>query len=187
MRPPFIVEVAVYIVQEDRMSLLLTVKRAAAGLMVASAIAFAGSSAQAEINRISQHGYWETVSGSLDGYPVTGAMTKMNDGSVAAVLITRGDVTFRLSGKTWNLDTGEDVRVRVVIDGSGFKGRARAINDQDLEVTDLKMEFIQALIDGRKAYVEVNGERWQLNLTGITASLKEAVALYASQSGRSRR
>jgi hypothetical protein len=133
--------------------------------------------AQARRQRIAErskkHDYWEAVACVLDGDIVTGALTHL-DSSLAAILIKSDDVTLRLSGH-WDLDPGDLARIRIVVDDSVYRGRARAINDSEYEIQNLSLKFVKAMIDARTAVIHIGRARWTLTLYGVTASLKQAI------------
>lgn len=145
----------------------------AAGAL-AAAVAAGTDARAAHYRSLGRHGAWETVVVKLDGKQVTGAVTHPFSGCRAAVLIKGGEVALRLSGR-WDLYPGDLVRMRVYIDGVLYRGRAVAINDQEFEVR-LSKHFQTAIAGGDTAVIDIDRTRWMIDLYGLTASLKEAVA-----------
>jgi hypothetical protein len=152
------------------------VKYALAAILLANAIGC--SSASAEVETISRCGYWDAFAGALDRSAVTGAATKLTDGSLASIIISQDNVSLRLSGRAWNLNAGDLARIRIVVGNESYRGKARAVNDSEFEVSELPKDFLQALIVGRTAIIEINDVRWLLNLKGLSSCLKDAATLY---------
>ena len=161
---------------------MLKARQAFAGIVLASAIGCTSASAGVEITQ--RCNFWEAFRGTLDGQTAAGVTTKMSDGSLVSVIVTSEDISLRLSGRHWDLETGDDARIRIVVDGNGFRGKAHAVNDQEFEVSNLPNDFLESLIDGREAYIEINGVRWRLDLNGLTRCLKSSVEPYARRRNR---
>lgn len=149
---------------------------AAALAGVAALGAVSGTPAKADT--FAQHGLWTSFVDKLDGHIATGAVTRLDDGSLVAVLITQNRVMLRLSGRGWELRTGTSTPIRIRVDGTVYRGSGEAVNDSEYQVADLPADFIEALMQGRRALVEINGSVWNLNLQGIKPSLKDAAQLY---------
>jgi hypothetical protein len=154
------------------MKILSTVTRTIA--VVALVGAMACTTASAAWRTIRSHGYWESIVAELDGDIITGALTKMDNGATAAILIRGEDINLRLSGD-WDLETGDRARVSIVVDGTTYRGKAKAINDSEYEVQDLTFEFVKAVMDARTAVIVIDDTRWTLKLRGVTASLRDAI------------
>jgi hypothetical protein len=146
-----------------------------AGFGLAAAIAF---SVPASAKTVAEHGYWSTSEQVLDGSVATMARTEIDDGSIAAFILTRNEIRFRAQDDGWSLRAGQTTQIRITVDGEVYRGTATAVNDTEFETSDLSVEFLKKLINSREAVVEVGGDSWRLNLNGLAASLGDAITRY---------
>ena len=141
--------------------------------------------APAQARAISSHGYWIATQQKLNGEWVTTAQTEYEDGAIAAVVLSREGVRFRFQDKkSWDLQQGRTVSIRIWIDGDGYKGTATAINDSEYESNDLSVEFLKALVEGKTARAEIDGSTWTLKLRGLRETLGDAYQRFEGGSSR---
>lgn len=146
-----------------------------AGIGLAAAIAFG---VPASAKTVATHGYWSTSEQMLDGSMATMARTEIDDGSIAAFILTDNEIRFRAQDEGWSLRAGQKTQILITIDGEVYRGTATAVNDTEFETSDLSLEFLKQLINGHEAIVEVAGDRWRLSLNGLAPSLNDAIRRY---------
>ncbi len=155
------------------MSISGTVNRIIAVATLAGAMARTTASA-AIYRTINTHGYWESIVVELDGDTVTGAVSHIGSDFLAAILIKPDSITLRLQGR-WDLDRGDLAFISIVVDGAGYQGKVRAINDRELEMEDLSREFLKAVLDAGTAVIQIGQACWTLRLHGLAPSLRDAI------------
>jgi hypothetical protein len=129
----------------------------------------------ADFHPIANHDYWRTFSVQVDGEPAAGALTKLKDRS-AAFLFVRRHLILSLGAKEWHFNPNDEVAVTVTLDGENIAATARAVSPNELSV-DVDRPFFKRLIPAATAVIQVNGEHWTLDLTGLADGLDEALGV----------
>jgi hypothetical protein len=133
----------------------------------------APSAQPAQIRTVAQHGSWKAIAVG------TGAMVvdEFDNGAKFAVLIyPDGKLGLMVSHPTWNLNRGQQIEMRVQIDGEAFRGTAVVNESGILEINSLNKSLLAALYRGRKGLVEAGGYRFEMtNLADAAAAIDSMI------------
>jgi hypothetical protein len=129
----------------------------------------------ADFHPIADHDYWRTFSVQVDGEPSAGALTRLDDRS-AAFLFVKHQLILSLGAKVWKFNPNDEIAVTVTLQGENFAARARVVSPNELSV-NVDRPLLKRLIGAAEAVIQVNGERWKLNLGGLADGLDEALGV----------
>jgi hypothetical protein len=132
--------------------------------------------AGARADTIDTHGYWTSVVDTVDQEQVCGVRTRMDNGAELRLLVSDGDVYLVAHDPRWHVPPRSQVRVTVSVDGSGYDGRATAIDGQTLVVQRLSDAFLDHFVDGNTMVADFGGVRWNVDLTGSSDATSDMIA-----------
>jgi hypothetical protein len=162
------------------MNLSLKLKSAAAGVALAISAATLTPAAAFEFSsyhRIGVHDYWYSFSVKLDGAPATGAATDLGKDASAALLFTTQHAAMLLDNGQWGLQPNSKTHARVSLDGVAFDASAIILSRKQVLFGAEDPKFVRHLLNAREAVVEVNGDRWTLNLQGMREAVADALSV----------
>jgi hypothetical protein len=153
----------------------LKTKGAVTGIALAlsfNALMPANAYTYADFHPIADHDYWHTFSVQIDGEPSAGAITGL-DGRTAAFLFVKHHLILTLDAEVWNFNPNDQMAVTVTLQGVNFATMAHAVSPSELSIDLDRPEFLKRLVRAKEAVIQVNGERWALNLGGLNDGLTE--------------
>ena len=130
--------------------------------------------AAAETTTLHEYGYWASTLDTTDsGQRACGVRTEMRGGGELRLIVFNDDVHLVAHDPDWNLQRGDNLRVRVYIDGEGFNGIARVVNSETLMVTNLTEHFLDQFIDGTQLIANFGSVRWNVSLVGSSRAIDD--------------
>lgn len=161
-------------------------RRLAAGLVAAplvfgmvSAPAFAAPAPSVIFLKTHGDGGWQ-------GYYVKngpefefGAITEMNKGGFARIVVKGGAISLILTDPSWDLKANLRVPISVEIDGKTLTGTAVVMGRDIIEVPGAEM-LVKDFGAGAQAIININDGDivWTLDLHGFTAAIWDASKVY---------
>ncbi len=155
------------------MNTRLTCRRLLAGAALLGSL-WLGGQALAETTILHEYGYWASTLDVTDkGQRACGVRTEMRGSGELRLMVFNEDVHFIAHDPDWNLQRGDTLRVRVYIDGEGFNGSARVVDNETLMVTNLTEHFLDQFIDGTQLVAYFSGVRWTVSLIGSGRAIQD--------------
>jgi hypothetical protein len=127
-----------------------------------------------ETRPIAQHGSWKVI-GVGEGAMIVDEFD--NGAKLAFLFYPDGKVGLMLSHPKWDLKRGDEVTMRVEVDGSGFRGAAVVKENGIVEVATINPRVVEALYRGRSGIVEVGQYSFEMtNLANAAAAIDSLVS-----------
>jgi hypothetical protein len=155
----------------------LVAAQLALGTVSASAL-FGAVPASAAV--LAQHGLWQGVAFRQDDRPVYGAITPMDHGGTAELVVKGDSLSLILSNPDWHFHVDLTVPVHVQIDGASYSGTGTVTRADVVEISHVSLDVLKMFVAGAKAKIDVNDGDvvWTIGLDGFTASMSDALRAY---------